>query len=221
MVTEGYRGRVAPYLARLSEPFLGWSPNRLSALSLGLSGLAGLLAGLVRWTTPLLFLPVSLLIFFGGVFDVLDGEVARRTHRTSVRGDFLDHVFDRYADIFIVIGLAISSFAQPLLALLALVTLLLTSYMGTQAQAVGAGRYYGGLLSRADRLVVLAIATFLEFDLSLPWPWAPTEPLSRFMAYGWTFTVIDVAFVYFVVAGQWTAISRAWAVYRSLPHPPP
>jgi archaetidylinositol phosphate synthase len=217
MVAESYRARVAPYVERLSAPFLGWSPNSLSILALGLAVGAGLLSLLVRWTTPLLFLPVALLIFASGLFDVLDGAVARRTGRTSVRGDFLDHVFDRYADVAIVVGLAVSGFAYVPLALFALVSLLLTSYMGTQAQAVGYGRLYAGLLGRADRLIILAAAAFFEFDLSLPWPWAPSAPLSHIHVLGITFTVIDLAFAYFVIAGQWTAASRAWRVYRALP----
>jgi archaetidylinositol phosphate synthase len=217
MVAESYRGRVGPYVDRLATPFLGWSPNALSSFALVLAFAAGLLSLLVRWTTPLLFLGVGLLIFFSGVFDVLDGAVARKTKRASVRGDFLDHVFDRYADVAILVGLAVSGFVYLPLGLLALVSLLLTSYMGTQAQAVGQGRLYGGLLGRADRLLILAAAAFLEFDLSLPWPWAPTAPLSRIHLYGVTFTVIDLALVYFVIAGQWTAASRAVRVYRALP----
>jgi archaetidylinositol phosphate synthase len=189
----------------------------LTWLALGLALAAAVLAALVRWTTPLLFLPVALLIFGSGLFDVLDGAVARASGRTSKRGDFLDHVVDRYADVVIVLGIAASGFASPILALLALVSLLLASYMGTQAQAMGQGRLYSGLLTRADRLVVLALATFLEFDWSLPWPWAPAEPWSRFHALGIGFTVIDVALLYIVLAGQWTAISRAVRVYRALP----
>jgi archaetidylinositol phosphate synthase len=216
MVLEGYRARLAPYLKRLSEPFLGWSPNRISILALSLSLTAAALAALVRWTTPLLFLPVSVLIFGGGVFDVIDGEVARRTNRTTPRGDLLDHVFDRYADVAIVLGIAVSGYANPILALLALVSLLLTSYMGTQAQALGVGRIYAGLLSRADRLIVLSLATFLEFDLTLPWPWAPTMPWAHFHWGTLAFTVLDVAFVYFILAGNWTAIARARSAYRRL-----
>ncbi|MCI4320749.1 MAG: CDP-alcohol phosphatidyltransferase family protein [Thermoplasmata archaeon] len=217
MVAEAYRDRLAPYVDRLAKPFLGWSPTTLSGVAIGLAVAAGVVAVLVRWTTPLLFLPVGLLVFFAGVFDVLDGAVARKTGRTSVRGDFLDHVLDRYADVAIVVGLGFSSFAYPTLALLALASLLLTSYMGTQAQALGQGRLYAGLLTRADRLLILAGAAFLEFDLSLPWPWAPTAPLSHIHVSGLTFTVIDLAFVYVVVAGQWTALARAWRVYRALP----
>jgi len=167
-----------------------------------------------------LFLPVSILTLLGGTFDVIDGEVARRTGRASARGDLLDHVLDRYGDMVLVLGIAVSGFVNPLLALLALVSLLLTSYMGTQAQALGQGRLYAGLLSRADRLVVLAAAVFLEFDWSLPWPWAVSEPWMRFHLSGIAFTVIDVAFVYFVIAGQWTAFSRARHVYRALPKNP-
>ncbi len=217
MVLEGYRAKVAPYIDRLSRPFLGWTPNQLSWLALTFAVSAAVLAALVRWTTPLVFLPVAVLIFLTGLFDVLDGAVARATARTSVRGDFLDHVIDRYADLLLVLGIAVSGFANPILALLALASLLLTSYMGTQAQAVGQGRLYSGLLSRADRLVVLALAAFLEFDWSLPWPWAVTEPWSRFHLGGYGFTVIDVAFLYFVIAGQWTALSRAVRTYRALP----
>jgi len=217
MVLESFRAKVQPYIARVARPFLGWDPGNLSLLALLLAVAAGGVALLVRWTTPYLFLAVALLIFFAGFFDVVDGEVARSTGRASVRGDFVDHVFDRYADVAILLGIALCSYAHPLLALLALVSLLLTSYMGTQAQAVGQGRLYGGLLSRADRLVVLAIATFLEFDFSLPWPWLPSAPWSRFHVGGFVFTVIDVALVYFVIAGQWTAIARAVRVYRVLP----
>lgn len=216
MVLEGYRARVAPYLDRLVRPFLGWDPDSLTWTALGLCGAAAVLSALVPYAGYLLFLPVALLIFFGGVFDVLDGEVARRTGRASARGDFLDHVVDRYADLVIVLGIALSGYAQPLLALLALVSLLLTSYMGTQAQAVGKGRRYGGLLTRADRLILLAVGAFLEFDLSLPWPWAPTAPLARPSLGGVTFTVLDLVFLYFVVAGQVTALARARSVYREL-----
>jgi archaetidylinositol phosphate synthase len=216
MVLEGYRAKVAPYVARLARPFLGWSPDQLSGVAMGFAVASAGVAALVRWTTPLLFLAVAVLIFLAGLFDVLDGEVARTTARSSRRGDFLDHTLDRYADVAIVVGIAVSGYANPILALLALVSLLLTSYMGTQAQAVGLGRLYGGLLSRADRLVVLAVAAFLEFDWSLPWPWAPTEPWARFHVAGLVFTVLDVAFLYFVIAGQWTAFARARRVYRAL-----
>ena len=220
MVAEGYRARFQPYLDRLARPFLTWTPDSLSALAFALCGGAAAVEVLVRFTSPILFVAVTVLVFVGGVFDVVDGEVARATRRSSARGDLVDHVLDRYADVALLLGLALSTYANPYLALLALVSLLLVSYMGTQAQAVGVGRVYRGLLSRADRLLLLAAAAFLEFDLSLPWPWAPSAPWSRFYLAGISFTVLDVLMVYFVVAGQITAVARVRSVYRALPPPP-
>ncbi|MCI4353094.1 MAG: CDP-alcohol phosphatidyltransferase family protein [Thermoplasmata archaeon] len=227
MVLEEYRARLAPYIDRWVRPWLAWSPATLSGIGIGLLVAAAGLALLSRYTTPYLFLAVSVLIFAGGAFDVLDGEVARRTGRTSLRGDFLDHVLDRYGDVALVLGLAVSGFSILWLGLLALVSLLLTSYMGTQAQALGLGRLYRGLLSRADRLLLLSAAAFLEFLFVLPWPWAAQSSLARFSIAGVSLTVFDLLFAYFLVAGQWTALSRARQIWTALgpaprlPPPPP
>jgi archaetidylinositol phosphate synthase len=216
MVLEKYRGRLGPYLDRWVQPWLGWSPAELTWLGFGLLVAAGLLSLLVRYSTPYLFLAVSVLVFAGGAFDLLDGEVARRTGRASLRGDFLDHVLDRYGDVVVVLGLAVSGFAISWLALVALVSLLLASYMGTQAQALGVGRIYRGLLSRADRLLLLSAVAFLEFLLVLP-PLIPGFSLARFSIAGVSLTVFDLLFVYFVAAGQWTVLTRARTIARALP----
>jgi archaetidylinositol phosphate synthase len=224
MVLEGYRARLAPYMDRIVRPWLGWSPASLSGLGFGLLVAGGLLSLLTRFTTPYLFLAVAVLVFAGGVFDLLDGEVARRTRQSSLRGDLLDHVLDRYGDVVVVLGIAASGFVISWLALLALVSLLLASYMGTQAQALGLGRLYHGLLSRADRLLLLSAVAFLEFLLVLP-PIVPGTSLAHFVVAGVSLTVFDLLFVYFVAAGQWTAVSRAREIWRALPRaallPPP
>jgi archaetidylinositol phosphate synthase len=216
MVLERYRSRLGPYLDRWIRPWLGWSPAALSWIGFSCLCAAGLLALLTRYTTPYLFLAVAVLVFAGGAFDVLDGEVARRTGRTSIRGDFLDHVLDRYGDVVVVLGIAASGLTILWLALLALVSLLLASYMGTQAQAVGVGRLYRGLLTRADRLLLLSAVSLLEFLFVLP-PLIRGFSLAHFVLAGVSLTVFDLLFAYFVVAGQWTVISRARQIWRALP----
>lgn len=84
--------------------------------------------------------------------DAMDGAVAREMNNQSKRGDFLDHAVDRYADIFIITGIFAGGLVPWQIGVLALTGVLMSSYLGTQAQAVGVGRYYGGLLGRADRL---------------------------------------------------------------------
>jgi archaetidylinositol phosphate synthase len=75
----------------------------------------------------------------------------------SLRGDFLDHAVDRYADIFIITGIFAGGLVPWQIGVFALTGVLMASYLGTQAQAVGVGRYYGGLLGRADRLVLILV----------------------------------------------------------------
>jgi archaetidylinositol phosphate synthase len=89
--------------------------------------------------------------------DAMDGAVAREMKIQSMRGDFLDHAVDRYADIFIITGIFAGGLVPWQIGVFALTGVLMASYLGTQAQAVGVGRYYGGLLGRADRLVLILV----------------------------------------------------------------
>jgi archaetidylinositol phosphate synthase len=77
----------------------------------------------------------------------------------------------------------------------------MSSYIGTQAQAVGAGRYYGGILGRADRLVLIIAAGFLEMISS-------ARPFS--LPYlGWLLLI-------FGILGHFTAIQRFLHVWRRM-----
>jgi archaetidylinositol phosphate synthase len=98
--------------------------------------------------------------------DAMDGAVAREMKIQSLRGDFLDHAVDRYADIFIITGIFAGGMVPWPIGVFALTGVLMASYLGTQAQAVGVGRYYGGLLGRADRLVLIMVIGIL--DLLVP-----------------------------------------------------
>jgi archaetidylinositol phosphate synthase len=94
--------------------------------------------------------------------DAMDGAVAREMKMQSKRGDFLDHAVDRYADIFIITGIFAGGLVPWQIGVFALTGVLMSSYLGTQAQAVGVGRYYGGLLGRADRLVLIMVVGIVE-----------------------------------------------------------
>lgn len=99
--------------------------------------------------------------------DAMDGAVAREMKTQSRRGDFLDHAVDRYADIFIITGIFASGMVPWQIGVLALTGVLMASYLGTQAQAVGVGRYYGGLLGRADRLVLILVVGIIDLVVPL------------------------------------------------------
>ena len=105
----------------------------------------------------------ALMVFLTAVFDALDGIVARMRKIASRRGDLVDHTLDRVADIIIVGGIALGPLVDITLGFAAIIGILMLSYMGTQAQAVGAGREYAGLLGRADRLVVLVLVPIIQY----------------------------------------------------------
>ena len=105
----------------------------------------------------------ALMVFMTAVLDALDGMVARIREMSSRRGDLIDHTLDRVADIIIVGGIALGPLVEITVGFAAIIGILMLSYMGTQAQAVGAGREYAGLLGRADRLVVLVMVPIIQY----------------------------------------------------------
>jgi len=105
----------------------------------------------------------ALMVFLTAIFDALDGIVARMNEIASRRGDLLDHTLDRVADVIILGGIALSSMVDITIGFGAIIGVLMLSYMGTQAQAVGAGREYAGLLGRADRLVILVMIPIIQY----------------------------------------------------------
>ena len=101
--------------------------------------------------------------------DAMDGAVAREMKIQSKRGDFLDHAVDRYADIFIITGIFAGGMVPWPIGVFALTGVLMSSYLGTQAQAVGVGRYYGGILGRADRLFMIMVVGIVNLLMPLSW----------------------------------------------------
>ena len=206
MVLDSYRHLADAILDPIARRLAHVSPDALSWAALVAAAFAGtffLFRG--GWALGL----AALFVFLNGLFDALDGKVAKMTGKASRRGDFLDHVLDRYADVLMLGGLAIGPYCPVWLGLLAVIGVLLTSYMGTQAQAVGAGRDYRGILGRADRLLILMIAAALQagFDPNAIRDLG-VEPL-RYSILGW-------AMALFAVLGNVTAIQRAASTWRQL-----
>ena len=117
--------------------------------------LASMAAGLLFFFNMVLWAVVA--VALNAFCDAMDGAVAREMKAQSKRGDFLDHAVDRYADIFIITGIFAGGLVPWQIGVFALTGVLMSSYLGTQAQAVGVGRYYGGVLGRADRLVMILV----------------------------------------------------------------
>ncbi len=148
--------KIAKFLANQ-----GFTPNLLSILSLIFAIVSGFLFAVSDSSRVLLFL-AGIFVGLNAVFDTLDGILARSTKNATRKGDFLEHTFDRYADVFIFLGIIFGGYISWSIGIVAVVGVLLSSYIGVQAQAVGLKRVYGGVLGRADRLLLILAATFLN-----------------------------------------------------------
>lgn len=115
-----------------------------------------------------LYLGVAL-ITVGGLMDFLDGSVAKAAGTASPRGAFFDSVSDRVADALILGGVAwyLVDGRHPKLALLTFAILAVStivSYERAKAESLGF-EAKGGLMERAERLILLSIGLFFPVIL--------------------------------------------------------
>ena len=200
MVLDTKRDSVDFTLTPVARRFIKVNPNTISWLGLITAFISGLLL-YFSYDLQYLLIVGAFMVIVSGYFDALDGKVAKMAGKTSKKGDYLDHVFDRYADVFMIGGVAVSAWCNPYIGMLALIGVLLTSYMGTQAQAVGAPRLYSGLLGRADRVVLSTLFPLIQFCMSA-------------VGYGCielgniSVSWMEVMLIYFAVVGNLTAVQR-------------
>jgi CDP-diacylglycerol--glycerol-3-phosphate 3-phosphatidyltransferase len=156
-VSQGTRARVRGAITPIAVGAgkLGLTPNALTVVGFGISGIAALLAAQQYW------LEAAALVVFGGSFDMLDGALARAQNRVTRFGMFLDSTLDRWGEgvvyIGIVAGASAAGFvAGAVLAAAAAVSSFQVSYTRAKAESL---RLHGevGIAPRAERLVVLTI----------------------------------------------------------------
>jgi CDP-diacylglycerol---glycerol-3-phosphate 3-phosphatidyltransferase len=158
--------RFRAYWARLMAPVarlllrLGVSPDAVTLVgTLGVS--AGALVFFPRGELAIGVVVVTVFVFS----DMVDGQMARLSGRTSSWGAFLDSTLDRIGDAAVFAGLVLwfagggDALWLAALALYCLVMGNLTSYARARAESLGM-QAKGGIAERADRLVLILVATF-------------------------------------------------------------
>ena len=197
--------QLRPVANRLLTPWVnaadrfGLTPDAISIAAFIVACFAGI-AYLLASQSPWWYLVGALLVFWNGWLDLIDGALARAQDVASARGDLIDHVLDRYADIVIVAGLAAGINAYAL-GLVAITGVLMTSYLGTQAIAVGMDRVYGGVLGRADRLMLIGIVTAAVVIVP--------DPIGPWTLVGWLLVLL-------AIVGHLTAVQRLVLAVRAL-----
>jgi len=208
VVLDSHRNKVDFIMDPAARALRNVHPNYISLMAIILAALAGVMLyySFDQW----LLLPISaVVVLISGFLDGLDGKVARLAGLADRRGDFLDHVLDRYADMLMIGGVAVSAWCSPYLGMMALIGVLLTSYMGTQAQAVGAKRMYAGLLGRADRIVLSFLVPLVQMVMVL-------LGHNEVGILGFEVNAFEIMMLWFAVVGNLTAVQRAVSTYNWL-----
>ena len=127
------RKRLDPFLTRLALAFVsrGFSPNGLSLIGFFVSISAGIMYALSSHVSLSNYyfntLIGGILLLIAGLFDILDGAVARVTNQISNRGAFLDSLLDKVAEVVVFISIFLGNLSTPIWCLIAISLSLLVS----------------------------------------------------------------------------------------------
>ena len=153
------------------------SPNALTFIGLLINIVAALYFGFARGDYAVrFFFYAGLTIIGAGLFDMVDGRVARQTGQVSVFGAFFDSVMDRYSDVAIFFGLLVFYARGNRLFYVGLVafvmtTSLMVSYTRARAEAL-IGSCKVGFMERPERIVLVIIgALFNRWGVMAPALW--------------------------------------------------
>lgn len=102
------------------------------------------------------------LILFAGVFDMLDGQVARLGNMSSVFGALYDSVLDRYSEMIMFFGICyylVSNhyFISSIFAFFALIGSVMVSYTRARSESLGV-QNKGGLMQRPERVILVGVS---------------------------------------------------------------
>ncbi len=177
------------------------NPNALTFIGLVINIGCAFLYGYGR------FVAGGSLLIFAALFDMLDGQVARRRGRVTRFGAFFDSVLDRYSDIVVYLGIMLfyaratkdHSILLVTLTGLALVGSVLVSYSRARAESLDIACKVG-FLERPERLVLLIIGS-----LTMMGP--PSNPfLYKMPQVLWVLAVLS----------HWTVVHRIYHTWHEL-----
>ena len=156
------REKLQPALEKIGKGFAstGLSPNFWTLVGLVFAFASAMVYGLgIEYGLII----GGVLLLISGFFDMVDGQVARVTGKTSKKGGYLDSMFDKIAETAIFLGILIGGYAEPYLVLLAITLSLLVSYARAKSESLNVKLQGVGIGERAERLLVIAIIGIIGF----------------------------------------------------------
>lgn len=153
------------------------SPNVLTFMGLVINTAAAFLFGYANSRNNVrMFAYAGLVIIAAGIFDMVDGRVARQTQQVTVFGAFFDSVIDRYSDVALFFGLLVyyargNRFFYVVLVAFVMVTSVMVSYTRARAESL-IGSCKVGFMERPERVVLIILgALFNRWGVMAPVLW--------------------------------------------------
>ncbi len=153
------------------------SPNVLTFLGLVINIVAAILFGFANAQNyARMFLYAGLVIIGAGIFDMVDGRVARATNQVTTFGGFFDSVIDRYSDVALFFGLLVyyaraNRFFYLVMVAFVMVSSVMVSYTRARAESL-IGSCKVGFMERPERVVLVIIgALFARWGAMAPVLW--------------------------------------------------
>jgi len=145
---ERYQKVIAPAGKALAK--MGFTPNSMTITSILVAIASAYFYTLKR---PI---EAALLIVLTGIIDMFDGAIARSTGRVTKFGATFDHVLDRYAEFFIVLGIAYVGYTPWIYGFFTLFGMIMASFTRAKAESVGGlKRCTVGIAERQEKLLIL------------------------------------------------------------------
>ena len=161
-VLNNLRETLRPALEKVGKGFAstGLSPNFWTVV-----GLIIALSSAVVYGMGIEFGLIigGILLLVSGFFDMVDGQVARVTGKTSKKGSYMDSMFDKIAEVAIFFGILVGGYAEPYLVFLAITLSLLVSYARAKSDIINVKLQGIGIGERAERLLAIAIIGIIGF----------------------------------------------------------
>jgi CDP-diacylglycerol--glycerol-3-phosphate 3-phosphatidyltransferase len=169
MISNKIGHRLDPYVYNLYKKFFGerGNPNLFTLMGFFSTLLASFLILKKFWILA------GLSIILSGIFDLIDGVVARKLGKVTAFGGFLDSVLDRYSDLFLLLSLLIYYLKKgdPVLVILTSfvsIGTVLVSYARARAEAANVPCDIG-LMERAERIILLSAGALFGWMELMLW----------------------------------------------------
>ena len=136
----------------------------------------------------------GIILLLAGVFDMLDGQLARKTNQMTKFGALFDSVIDRYSEMVMFFGIAYylvsyHYFLSGVFAFIAMIGSIMVSYVRARAEGLGEDCSIG-IMQRPERVLTIGITAILygvishytgEFKINVDWlPFSLIENISIF-----------------------------------------